>query len=80
VTWDHLALLSRFVRGEEQMRDGQGSLWKYYAFDAIPLEVISTIYEQFVKKEARKGVHYTPAHVADLLLDSVLPWQGESGT
>jgi hypothetical protein len=74
---EHLALLSRFVRGEERMRDGQFSLWPYYAFDAIPLEVISTIYEQFVKKDAGTGVHYTPAHVADLLLDSVLPWQGE---
>lgn len=74
---EHLALLSRFVRGEERMRDGQLSLWPYYAFDAIPLEVISTIYEQFVKKDARTGVHYTPAHVADLLLDSILPWEGE---
>ncbi len=73
----HLSLLSRFVRGEEQMKDGQLSLWPFYAFDAIPLEVISTIYEQFVKKGAGTGVHYTPAHLVDLLLDSLLPWQGE---
>lgn len=74
---EHLSLLSRFVRGEQRMRDGQLALWPYYAFDAIPLEVISTIYEQFVRKDAGTGVHYTPSHVADLILDSVLPWSGD---
>ena len=77
VTPDHLDLLARFVSGEERMEDGQRSLWPSYAFDAIPLEFISTIYEEFVKKDTKTGVHYTPAHVADLILDSVLPWQGQ---
>ena len=74
---DHLNLLARFVGGQEEMAVGQMSLWPSYAFDAIPLDVISTIYEQFVKKEAGTGVHYTPSHVADLMLDLVLPWEGQ---
>lgn len=74
---EHLNLLARFVGGQEVMAQGQLSLWPAYAFDAIPLDVISTIYEQFVKKDAGTGVHYTPSHVADLMLDLVLPWEGQ---
>ncbi len=77
VTPEHLNLLARFVGGQEEMAQGQLSLWPTYAFDAIPLDVISTIYEQFVKKDAGTGVHYTPSHVADLTLDLVLPWEGQ---
>jgi N-6 DNA Methylase len=73
----HLNLLARFVSGQECMKDGQLSFWPYYAFDVIPLEFISTIYEEFVKKDVGKGVHYTPPHVVDLILDSVLPWNGQ---
>ncbi len=74
---EHLELLARFVSGEERMNDGQASLWPYYAFDAIPLEFISTIYEQFVRKEAGTGIHYTPSHIVDMMLDSVLPWNSD---
>ena len=74
----HLNLLARFVSGQEEMSKGQLSLWPSYAFDAIPFDVISTIYEQFVKKDSGTGVHYTPSHVADLMLDLVLPWEGQN--
>ena len=77
VTPEHLRLLARFVSGEEHMKEGQRSLWPYYAFDAIPLEFISTIYEQFVRKEDGTGIHYTPAHIVDMMLDSVLPWNSD---
>ena len=73
----HLGLLARFVGGEESMKHGQASLWRHYAFDAIPLEFISTIYEQFVRKEDGTGIHYTPAHIVDMMLDSVLPWDSD---
>jgi hypothetical protein len=46
----------------------------YYAFDAIPLEVISTIYEQSSRRRPGEEC-ITRRPVADLLLDSVLPWQ-----
>lgn len=71
----HLDLLADFVSGDLELSTGQASLWPLYSFDAIPLEFISSIYEEFVKKE--KGVHYTPSHVVDLMLDSVLPWTGD---
>ncbi|MBN2180287.1 MAG: SAM-dependent DNA methyltransferase [Sedimentisphaerales bacterium] len=79
----HLQLLAEFVRGQMDIATGQRCLWRKYAFDAIPLEFISSIYEEFVsgKKEGRLdkaiGVHYTPGHVVDLILDEVLPWNGQ---
>ena len=74
----HLSLLAQFVSGSVVLSSGQISLWPYYAFDAIPLDFISTIYETFVQKGVKSGVHYTPAHIADLVLDSVLPWNSEN--
>jgi hypothetical protein len=73
----HLALLQYFVSGKLDMPAGQYCLWPQYAFDAIPLEFISSIYEAFVKDRARKGgIYYTPPHVVDFMLDRVLPWGG----
>jgi len=71
----HLNMLAEFVRGEMEMATGQRCLWKRYAFDVIPLEFISSIYEEFAKKKG-SGVHYTPGHIVDLMLDEVLPWSG----
>ena len=72
---EHLRLLSEFVEGKMQIRSGQYSLWSEYAFDVIPLEFISSIYETFVKPGI--GKVYTPAHLVDFVLDGVLPWNGE---
>jgi hypothetical protein len=71
----HLDLLAEFVSGEIEMKKGQKCLWPYYSFDAIPLEFISSIYEKFVK--GKRGAYYTPGHLVDFLLDSVLPWDSE---
>jgi hypothetical protein len=74
---EHLKLLSDFVSGRLQLKTGQWSLWPQYSFDAIPLEFISSIYESFLSADHRKkGAVYTPAHVVDFVLDSVLPWNG----
>ena len=79
---NHLELLGEFVTGRMDIATGQRCLWPKYAFDVIPLEFISSIYEEFVSKKKGKnlrtasGVHYTPMHVVDLILDSVLPWNG----
>nr|MBA2670648.1 N-6 DNA methylase [Gemmatimonadota bacterium] len=73
----HLELLAQFVSGEIDMRSGQPSFWPQYAFDAIPLEFISSIYEAFANKDEGTGVYYTPAHVVDFMLDAVLPWDDE---
>lgn len=84
----HLNLLAKFVRGEMEMATRQLCLWKRYAFDVIPLEFISSIYEEFVsEKKDRKeigkqqdkvvGIHYTPGNLVDLILDEVLPWDSK---
>jgi hypothetical protein len=77
VTSEHLALLADFVEGRADLNTGQAILWRHYAFDVIPLEFISSIYEEFVSQRAEKttGTVYTPAHVVDLILDRVLPWE-----
>jgi hypothetical protein len=75
VTPVHLRLLSEFVGGRVVMGRGQYCFWPQYRFDAIPLEFISSVYEVFVGK--KPGVHYTPAHLVDFMLDEVLPWEGD---
>lgn len=69
----HLKILAEFVSGELEMGKGQYCFWRQYAFDAIPLELISSIYEEFVTDAT--GAHYTPSHLVDLMLDRVLPWE-----
>jgi len=85
----HLSLLASFIRGEMEISTGQYCLWKRYAFNVIPLEFISSIYEEFVAKKEKqedekakevkksKGIHYTPSHVVDFMLDEVLPWNSK---
>ena len=70
----YLVKLAQFARGDLDMQSGQLSLWPYYSFDVIPLEFISSVYEEFVNKRAGKGVHYTPEYIVDFILDGVLPW------
>lgn len=78
VTRQHLALLADFVSGKLDMPSGQGCLWSQYAFDVIPLEFISSIYETFVtERAADEGIFYTPPHLVDFVLDKVLPWDGD---
>jgi hypothetical protein len=77
VTSDHLTDLADFVSGTLTFDNGQYSFWPIYSFDAIPLEFISSIYEQFVSKDSSSiGAHYTPGWLVDSILDRVLPWDG----
>jgi methylase of polypeptide subunit release factors len=74
----HLALLADFVSGRMQMENGQPTLWREYSFDTIPLEFVSSVYEQFVSEDAdRDKAYYTPAHLVDFILDDVLPWESK---
>ena len=70
----YLVTLAQFAKGDLDMQSGQLSLWPYYSFDVIPLEFISSIYEEFVNKKSGSGVHYTPEYIVDFILDGVLPW------
>lgn len=48
-------------------------LWKNYAFNFLPIELISGIYEAFLKKDKEKGVVYTPPYLVNLLIDECMP-------
>ncbi|NTJ45288.1 SAM-dependent DNA methyltransferase [Agrobacterium larrymoorei] len=61
--------------GHFNVSDKQGRLFPF-RFDAIPVELISSIYEKFVHMadtdgEQKLGVHYTPINLVDLVLDPV---------
>lgn len=73
-THERLAPLADFF-GNFNIADGQGRLFPF-RFDAIPVELISSIYEKFTRMAAsddspRFGVHYTPTNLVDLVLDPV---------
>lgn len=68
--------------GHFNITDRQGRLFPF-RFDAIPVELISSIYEKFVHMadtdgETKLGVHYTPINLVDLALDPV--FEGLSST
>jgi hypothetical protein len=69
----HLKTLADFVSG--QMLGRQRVFWRLYRFDVIPLEFISSVYEEFV---VSTGAHYTPGFLVDFMLDEVLPWDGDN--
>lgn len=58
--------------------DGQSSkkqrfLWKLYSFEYLPVEVISYIYQRFVKGAV--GAVYTPPFLVDFLLGEAMPYE-----
>jgi hypothetical protein len=64
---EYLQKLSLFFSSD--YRSGQGSLFPY-RFDKIPIQLISHVYEAFLKGDARKnsGVYYTPSFLVDFML------------
>lgn len=61
--------------GRFNVSDRQGRFFPF-RFDAIPVELISSIYEKFVHMSETdgvplRGVHYTPINLVDLVLDPV---------
>lgn len=74
---DHLALMRDFVLGRSLVPEarGQGRLFRF-RFDAIPVDLISAIYQQFARSAAEaqaqaQGLHYTPIELVHLTLDPV---------
>jgi hypothetical protein len=63
--------LSDFFRGTHAAT-GQHSFWPYN-FGAIPVEVVSAIYERFLQtSDKREGAFYTPRFLAEAVLDVAL--------
>ena len=70
----HLELLRDFVVGRSLL-SGQGRLFRF-RFDAIPVDLVSSIYQQFARSSAAdeahtQGLHYTPVELVHLTLDPV---------
>ena len=77
LTPSHLQLIRDFVEGRSLIPDrlGQGRLFRF-RFNAIPVDLVSSIYQQFARTsaadEARsQGLHYTPVELVHLTLDPV---------
>lgn len=66
--------LDRYARLVEGYEDagGQLSLWRLYSFRDLPIELISNIYQLFVK-DAASSV-YTPPALVRAMLEEVLSW------
>ena len=74
VNSEHLGLLQGFLRGDV---DSQQTLFFWaYKFDIIPIELISSIYEEFYltsnADEGNHGTHYTPSSLVRFVLSQVL--------
>lgn len=51
--------------------NNQYVIWKMYSFNYISIELISSIYDEFLGKE--KGSVYTPAYLVNFLIDECMP-------
>jgi len=77
LSYTHLELLRDFIEGRSLVRQnsGQGRLFRF-RYDAIPVDLISSIYQQFARSSAAEdahiqGLHYTPVELVHLTLDPV---------
>lgn len=80
ITQKDLDELRTFILGDSELESKQLSLWPFYSFDIIPIQLISSIYELFFHlsdEDDEKGTYYTPLHLVNLVMDEVYPWEGE---
>ena len=73
----HLELIRDFTEGRSLIpeRKGQGRLFRF-RFNAIPVDLVSSIYQQFARSSAAdkanaQSLHYTPVELVHLTLDPV---------
>lgn len=71
-TSNRLIHFVRLLRSNEE-QDGQLALWRLYSFKDLPVELISEVYQIFVK-DADSSV-YTPPFLVRLMLDEVLTFE-----
>lgn len=73
---EQLRRFAKLIEGHEEA-GGQLSLWKLYSFKDLPVELISHIYQLFVK-DADSSV-YTPPFLVRLMLEESLSWERLDG-
>lgn len=64
-----LSSLADFL--DANLDDQQYVFWRLYAFDYLPVELISRIYEEFIPQ--RDDAVYTPVHLAQFMVDECMP-------
>lgn len=85
ISTDELIELREFILGTTNLENQQLLLWPLYSFNTIPIQLISSIYELFFHlkvddKAGKAGTFYTPYHLVSMLMDEVLPWEGNYET
>ena len=72
-TSNHLQLLKRFLLGDVDPIQPTLFFWAY-DFSIIPIELISSIYEEFYHLGSKddKGTHYTPSVLVEYVLSNLL--------
>ena len=71
---NHIEVLQQLITGKIKITTGQLSLFPMYDFEMIPIEMISSIYENFLLLEnaegkKKTGAFYTPRYLAELTVD-----------
>ncbi len=72
LTSKQLPNFARLIEGRQES-SGQLTLWKRYSFADLPVELISHIYQLFVKDPS--VAVYTPQFLVRLMLGEVLSWE-----
>jgi hypothetical protein len=74
----HLNQIKELFLGTDQIT-GQTTLWRPYDFSIIPIELISSVYEEFLHhdnkiQDPNIGAHYTKHALVEFILNQTLPW------
>jgi len=83
---DCLNVIKDCFSGKMDIVTGQLAFdWRMFQFQYIPIELISSIYEEFMSEEDEKhkklkkeGAFYTPQMLVEFVLNEVLPWPDEN--
>ncbi|HRH49447.1 MAG TPA: N-6 DNA methylase [Panacibacter sp.] len=65
-----LSILADYLDGN--LKNNQYVFWRLYSFNHLPIELISSVYEEFLGKE-KKDVVYTPHFLVNLSVDECMP-------
>lgn len=86
VTAEHLRLIRACFYAELPTQQLRLLEWRIFDFEVIPIQVISEIYEDFLREEdgadhmRQQGAFYTPHALAEFVLNEVLPYPSATDT
>jgi hypothetical protein len=66
---DGVKILADYLDGK--IKDNQYVLWRLYSFEHLPVEVISSVYEELLTNS--KDIVYTPEMIVSTLVDECMP-------